>query len=390
MVTNLGVLDVFASDYASAQARYEEAASIWRELGNVRGLSVVIQNLAIVYEGRGDLDRAAALLEESIELARSAANPAHIASTLHVLGSLLARRGDAAAAVPLVRESLELSHAAGEGVATVECLETLAGVAARGGDAVTGATLLGAAEAYREATGAVRQPDERRPWTRRSPRSRRRYGPTRSPWRSSAAAAPTSPTPSRSASGSLPEIRRALLADDERDRHHDDRRADEHHRRDHLVEDQPPEHDRHDRVDVRVGRDLRDRRVLQQPRVGAVRDPRAEHDQVGERDHRARRERGRVDVARLAGHEPGDEDDEAAEQHLPAGRHQRIGREADARGRERAARPHHGGDHAGGEPEHRRVAGLLAGPQQQRDAREPDEHGADRPRATSAHPSRGA
>ncbi len=160
VVANLGVLDVFASDYASAQTRYEEAASIWRELGNVRGLSVVIQNLAIVYEGRGDLDRAATLLEESIELARSAANPAHIASTLHVLGSLLARRGDAAAAVPLVRESLELSHAAGEGVATVECLETLAGVAARAGDAVTGATLLGAAEAYRETTGAVRQPDE--------------------------------------------------------------------------------------------------------------------------------------------------------------------------------------------------------------------------------------
>ena len=77
-----------------------------------------------------------------------------------MLGGLLARSGDGAGAVPLVRESLEISHAAGEGVATVECLETLAGVAARGGDAVTGATLLGAAEAYREATGAVRQPDE--------------------------------------------------------------------------------------------------------------------------------------------------------------------------------------------------------------------------------------
>ena len=160
VVTNLGVLDVFASDYGSAQTRYEEAAEIWRELGDVRGLSVVIQNLAIVHENRGDLDTAAALVEESVELARAVANPAHIASTLHVLGGLLARSGDGAGAVPLVRESLEISHAAGEGVATVECLETLAGVAARGGDAVTGATLLGAAEAYREATGAVRQPDE--------------------------------------------------------------------------------------------------------------------------------------------------------------------------------------------------------------------------------------
>ena len=160
VVTNLGVLDVFASDYGSAQTRYEEAAEIWRELGDVRGLSVVIQNLAIVHENRGDPDSAAALVEESVELARAVANPAHIASTLHVLGGLLARSGDGAGAVPLVRESLEISHAAGEDVATVECLETLAGVAARGGDAVTGATLLGAAEAYREETGAVRQPDE--------------------------------------------------------------------------------------------------------------------------------------------------------------------------------------------------------------------------------------
>jgi predicted ATPase/DNA-binding SARP family transcriptional activator len=160
VVANLGVLDVFAEDYGSAQERYEQAAAIWRELGDVRGLSVVMQNLAIVHEGRGDLDGAAELLEESVGLAREAGQPAHIASTLHVLGSLLARRGDDERAVPLVLESLDLSHAAGEGVLTVECLETLAGVAARAGDAVAGATLLGAAEAQRDAAGAVRQPDE--------------------------------------------------------------------------------------------------------------------------------------------------------------------------------------------------------------------------------------
>jgi predicted ATPase/DNA-binding SARP family transcriptional activator len=159
-MTNLGVLHVFAEEYAEAQARYEASAAIWRELGEVRGLSVVTQNLAIVHEGRGELDRAQELLEESVELARAAGDPVHVASTLHVLGSLVARRGDDARAVPLVRESLELSHAAGEGVATVECLETLAGIAARAGEPVTGATLLGAADAYREATGAVRQPDE--------------------------------------------------------------------------------------------------------------------------------------------------------------------------------------------------------------------------------------
>jgi len=160
VVTNLGVLDGFALDYASAQARYEEAAAIWRELGDLRGLSVVSQNLAMVLESRGYLDRAAAMLEESVELARVVANPAHIASTLETLGGLLARRGDAAGAVPLVRESLEISRAAGADVTAIECLETLAHVAASGGDAVTGAMLLGVADAYRDASGTVRQPDD--------------------------------------------------------------------------------------------------------------------------------------------------------------------------------------------------------------------------------------
>jgi hypothetical protein len=120
----------------------------------VRGQSIVTQNLAVVHELRGDLESAVPLLEESVELARAAGDPAHLASTLHVLGSLLARQGDVDRAVALVLESLELGR--GENVLTVECLETLAGVV----DPVTGATLLGAAEAQREATGAVRQPDE--------------------------------------------------------------------------------------------------------------------------------------------------------------------------------------------------------------------------------------
>jgi Tetratricopeptide repeat len=124
-------------------------------LDSVR-LAALAQNRAIVHEGRDELDRAAALLEESVELARAAGDPAHVASTLHVLGSLLARSGEVDRAVPLVLESLELSQAAGEGVQTIECLETLAGVV----DPVTGATVLGAAEAQREASGAVRQPDE--------------------------------------------------------------------------------------------------------------------------------------------------------------------------------------------------------------------------------------
>ena len=63
----------------------------------------------------------------------------------------------------LLRESLEIARELDERPGIVECLETLAGVAGRRGDAVTGALLIGAAEATREAAGAVLQPDEA-PW----------------------------------------------------------------------------------------------------------------------------------------------------------------------------------------------------------------------------------
>ena len=58
--------------------------------------------------------------------------------------------------------------------------------------------------------------------------------------------------------------------------------AEQGHRRDALVEDQPAERDRDDRVDVGVGGDLRDRRVLEQPRVAREGQQRAERDQVDE------------------------------------------------------------------------------------------------------------
>ena len=64
-----------------------------------------------------------------------------------------------------------------------------------------------------------------------------------------------------------------------------------------LVEDQPAEGDRDDRVHVRVGGDLRDRRVLEQPGVAGEGQQRAEGDQVDQAEDRAAGPLGEVDVA---------------------------------------------------------------------------------------------
>ncbi len=101
--------------------------------------------------------------------------------------------------------------------------------------------------------------------------------------------------------------------------------------RDRLAQDEPAERDRHHRVDVRVGRDPRDRRVLEQPREGREGDERPEDDEVA---------RGRpgtasttwtgstsaISPASTASHEP----EQAARDELVERGHERVARQAHA------------------------------------------------------------
>jgi tetratricopeptide (TPR) repeat protein len=160
-VANLGTLALFEGDHEEAIRRYEAALAA---LEGDWPRSLMLHNLASAHEGLGRRDRAIELLDESVALARRTASPVHLSSTLRSLGRmLLQQERESPRALALLRESLELARELDERPGIVECLETLAGVAARRGDAATGALLLGAAEATRDAAGAVRQPDEM-PW----------------------------------------------------------------------------------------------------------------------------------------------------------------------------------------------------------------------------------
>jgi tetratricopeptide (TPR) repeat protein len=158
---NLGVIALYSEDYAAALARYERAGEIWQELGEVRGQSLMCQNMAIVHEALGQIDQATPLLEQGVELARRAGDGMHVAQTLIELGKHLVQHRPADPRVPeLLREGLELSNALGERRQTIECLEVLAALSARTGAPITGAELVGAAEAERERSGIDRKPDE--------------------------------------------------------------------------------------------------------------------------------------------------------------------------------------------------------------------------------------
>jgi predicted ATPase len=164
--SNLGTLALYEGDHEEAIRRYEEFLSSARSDGDDAKSSLMLHNLASAYEGLGRRERAVELLRESVLLARSVGNPVHLSSTLRSLGRSLLQAGEPSSeALPLLSESLSLAHELDERPGIVECLDTLAGVARRNGDAVTGALLLGAGDATREAAGAVRHPDEL-PWAR--------------------------------------------------------------------------------------------------------------------------------------------------------------------------------------------------------------------------------
>ena len=93
-------------------------------------------------------------------MAREAGDPAHLGGTLRTLGRIHLERGDVEAAVALLREALALVTGLGERPGIAETLESIAGIAHRRGDPRTGAVVLAAAAAAREAAGAIRPPDE--------------------------------------------------------------------------------------------------------------------------------------------------------------------------------------------------------------------------------------
>jgi tetratricopeptide (TPR) repeat protein len=162
---NLGSIALYERDYPEAIRRYTEAMD---RADDQRSLSLWQQNAGLAHEAAGDRDRGLELVRRSIVGAREAGDPAHLSSTLRTLARLELHDDATAPDGPaeLVREGLAISRELSDRHALAETLETLGGIARRRGDPRTGAILIAAAAAARDAAGAMRAPDEDA-WVRR-------------------------------------------------------------------------------------------------------------------------------------------------------------------------------------------------------------------------------
>ncbi|HXM56632.1 MAG TPA: tetratricopeptide repeat protein [Candidatus Dormibacteraeota bacterium] len=123
-------------------ARHEESLTIYRELGDRRGVVACLRGLALAAGNQGDHRRAIELLEEAVPMLRGMDQPALLASALMNLGVAVSHHGDPPRSKALYEEALAIRRRTGDALGTALCLINLGGRARAEGDLPRSGALL--------------------------------------------------------------------------------------------------------------------------------------------------------------------------------------------------------------------------------------------------------
>ncbi len=111
----LGEISSIQGDYAKADALYEESLKIRRELGDSEGIAETLMYLGnTLYFLQGNYAGSQALYEESLEILRNLNDKASIAAILSIIADIESFQGDYIRAWGLAQESLEISKELGD------------------------------------------------------------------------------------------------------------------------------------------------------------------------------------------------------------------------------------------------------------------------------------
>lgn len=145
-----GGLAYWQSDFPVTRLMYEEAASIYRELGDRAGLMEALYSLAYIPSVESDFPQARALFRESLELARELGDRQGMAQAINALAYTEAMAGNHRDAIRQLEKSIGLAREIGN---TFLVSEGLSGL----GDAHRSlGAFERARELYRESLGMMR------------------------------------------------------------------------------------------------------------------------------------------------------------------------------------------------------------------------------------------
>ena len=103
VLTGAGHLAHNQGDYTTARALFEESLTLWREIGNKRGIASALNDLGWMAWRQGDYAVARALSAESLVLWQDLGETQGIATALTNLGWIAHHRGDCTSGVVAIR-----------------------------------------------------------------------------------------------------------------------------------------------------------------------------------------------------------------------------------------------------------------------------------------------
>jgi predicted ATPase/class 3 adenylate cyclase len=110
----LGTIIYEISDFAQARPFLEESLSVWREVGDRRGMAAALSSLGWLAFEVGDFGAARTLSQEALLLNRELGEKRGVAVALFNLGQLALQQSDYPAALSLLQESLALRREIGD------------------------------------------------------------------------------------------------------------------------------------------------------------------------------------------------------------------------------------------------------------------------------------
>ncbi|HEY8285168.1 MAG TPA: tetratricopeptide repeat protein, partial [Chloroflexota bacterium] len=155
-LNSLGQVALFQGAPERAQPLFEEGLALQRELGDPRAIATLLTNLGNLAHSRGQYARAREAHEESLALIRPLDLPHMLAGALTNLGSVALALGDYPAATECYEESLRLSRLLGDPRNSAVSLNNLGAVAEKEGDYAR------ARAAYEESLALKRQSGDRK------------------------------------------------------------------------------------------------------------------------------------------------------------------------------------------------------------------------------------
>ncbi|WP_457337649.1 ATP-binding protein [Rhizobacter sp. P5_C2] len=162
-VLNNMATDAFnLGNYTAARLMLDESMTIRTELDDQHGVSLVLSNLGIIALDLENFEEARSLFERGLAIQRALGNPRTIVLLTVNLGCALRELGDYPSAEAMLGEALAISGKLANRLQTASCLEELAALAAARAQPMRAAGLWGRAQWLREGIGSP-LPDRSKP-----------------------------------------------------------------------------------------------------------------------------------------------------------------------------------------------------------------------------------